>query len=72
MIDRTEFDLRIAAHHGTTTTVNATEWRRQGRRAGRPLRAALAGALVALAVRLDAAALLPGRADTARIASSRA
>jgi hypothetical protein len=72
MIDRTTLELRIAAHHGTTTTVNATAWRRQGRGAGHPLRAALAGALVALAARLDATALPARRADVALVTARRA
>jgi hypothetical protein len=52
MIDRTELDLRLAAHTTTTTRINAQEWQRQGRTAARPIRLTLAAALVALASRI--------------------
>jgi hypothetical protein len=51
MIDRTTFDLRIAEHSATTASVNQSDWR-HGQPARRPIRAALANALVALAARL--------------------
>lgn len=71
MIDRTEFDLRLAAHAATTTRADRGAWRQPG--PGRhPVRAALAAALLALAAQLDNAALLARRADQARIASPRA
>ena len=70
MIDRTEFDLRLAAHTATTTRADRGAWRQQG--LGRhPVRAALAVALLALAARLDDAALLARRADQALIGSLR-
>ena len=58
MIDRTSFDLRIAEHNATTARVNQSEWR-HGQPARRPIRAALANALVALAARLAPASPAP-------------
>jgi len=72
MIDRTTLELRLAEHHDTTARVNAGDWRRQGRGGGHPLRAALAGALVALAARLDAAALPARPAEVALVTARRA
>ena len=51
MIDRTSFDLQIAEHSATIARVNQSDWR-HGQPAGRPIRAALASVLVALAARL--------------------
>ena len=51
MIDRTIFDLRIAEHTTTTARINASDWR-QGAVGHRPLRRALAAALVAVAAHL--------------------
>jgi hypothetical protein len=53
MIDRTTFDLRIAAHDAATATINRTDWRRRGGPESSAIRATLAAALVALAVRLS-------------------
>ena len=52
MIDRTSLDLRIAEHSATTARINQFDWR-HGQPARRPIRAALATVLVALAARLD-------------------
>lgn len=57
MIDRTEFDLRLAAHNAAITRANQREWQQQGGAARRSIRAALAAALIALAARLDSAVL---------------
>lgn len=63
MIERTTFDLRIAEHNTTTARINQSEWR-HGPPARRPIRAALAKALVSLATRLDPARIpaMPGDA----------
>jgi hypothetical protein len=52
MIDRTDFDLRLAAHRATTARVDRREWQRQGTGTAAPVRAALASALIRLARRL--------------------
>jgi hypothetical protein len=65
MIDRTTFDLRMAEHATTTATLNWTDWQRQGGSDRRPVRAALAGALVALATRLA-----PGQPATGPLGQS--
>ena len=52
MIDRTDLDLRLAAHHTTTARINQRAWQGQQAGAAHPVRAALAGMLVALAQRL--------------------
>jgi hypothetical protein len=54
MIDRTSLDLRIAEHTTTTARINRTDWQ-QHQPVRRPLRAAVANALVTLAARLDPA-----------------
>ncbi|HEX5506800.1 MAG TPA: hypothetical protein VFW96_29575 [Thermomicrobiales bacterium] len=68
MFDRTDLDLRLAAHAATTARINARDWQRQHSTTGRRARAALAGLLVALATRLDRdarpAARLLGRAHS--------
>ena len=56
MIDRTNFDLRIADHSTTTARINESEWR-HNQPARRPIRIALASLLVSLAARLDPARL---------------
>ena len=53
MIDRTDIELRLAAHAATTARINERGWQRQRAATGRGARAALASALVALATRLD-------------------
>jgi sugar (pentulose or hexulose) kinase len=53
MIDRTDIELRLAAHAAKTARINERGWQRQHANAGRSARAALAGLLVALATRLD-------------------
>ncbi|HEU5326871.1 MAG TPA: hypothetical protein VFU78_02200 [Thermomicrobiales bacterium] len=52
MIDRTDLDLRLVAHHTNTARVNRRAWQGQGTGATHPIRAALAGTLVGLARRL--------------------
>ncbi|MGN6672480.1 MAG: hypothetical protein ACTHMA_04210 [Thermomicrobiales bacterium] len=52
MIDRTDLDQRLVAHHTNTARVNRRAWQRQGTGATHPIRAALAGTLVGLARRL--------------------
>ena len=51
MIDRTTFDLRMAEHQTATACINDSAWR-QSEACHRPLRGAMATALVALATRL--------------------
>lgn len=66
MIDRTTFDLRLAEHTVTTASINRSGWQRQGGHKHRAIRAALASALVALAVRLTPDSLgidVPGQAS---------
>jgi hypothetical protein len=62
MIDRTEFELRIAAHAMTTEQINRQEWQWQ-RRAPHPIRIAFASLLFIFAARLD-----PGHLPTLRAA----
>ncbi len=52
MIERTTFDLRIAEHGAIAARIDTSDWRHQGQSPRRPLRAALAATLVALAGRL--------------------
>ena len=68
MIDLTSLDLRMADHTTTTARINARDWQHQGTPQQRPIRAALAAALVALAARLDATALR-ARQDAATLPS---
>jgi hypothetical protein len=56
VIDRTVFDLRIAAHGEATGQINRQEWQRQGKKP-RPIRAACASFLFSFAARLDPAHL---------------
>ena len=63
MIDRTTFDLRLAEHAAMATRANrrgGMEGTGAARRATRVTRKALAAALVALARRLDPAAMRGG------------
>ena len=53
MIDRTTFDLRIAAHQATTARIGRQEWQRQGPPTRSPLRRTVAAVLMTLAVRID-------------------
>lgn len=53
MFDRTDLDLRMAAHRATTARIDARGWQWQRADTGRRARAALADLLVALATRLD-------------------
>ena len=69
MIERTAFDLRIAAHESTTATINATEWRRQGTGSQRRVRVAVAAALLALARRLAPATVAPEVGGTVLLAT---
>ncbi|HEX5506246.1 MAG TPA: hypothetical protein VFW96_26760 [Thermomicrobiales bacterium] len=59
MIDRTEFDLRLAAHHMTTARCNARAWQRPSQGSRRPLRATLAGWRAALTVRGQQGVVFP-------------
>ena len=52
MIDRNDFDLRMADHAAVTACINNGDWRRQGEANPHAIRAALAAALVALAAQL--------------------
>ena len=47
MIDRNDFELRIATHTDAVARINETDWQRQGSR--RTLRATVATALISLA-----------------------
>lgn len=71
MIDRTDLDLRLAAHATRTDRINRQAWW-QGRETRQPVRAALATLLVTLAARLDATILPARREATALPAPTRA
>jgi hypothetical protein len=58
MIDRTEFDLRVAAHTRRTASINGQGWRLVTTVSGPTPRAALATLLLRLAARLDPALIL--------------
>lgn len=62
MIDRTTLDLRIAAHTATTASINQSDWQ-HGQPTRRPIRAALATALVALAARLAPVSPVPSNQE---------
>ena len=51
MIDRNDFDQRIAAHTSKVARINEQGWQ-QGQASHRPIRGAMAAALLALAARL--------------------
>jgi hypothetical protein len=61
MIDRTDFDLRLAEHAAAMARINALGWQRRRADTGRRARAALAALLVGLATRLDGQARRPAR-----------
>lgn len=69
MIDQTTVDLRIAEHTTGVARVNGAAWRREGE-PRRSIRATVAGALFALAARLDTVVSTARQRDAARMPTS--